>query len=132
VIIVIQLFSGLFSEFSGIEPVIAEFMEAGAANNTGAAYACWSTQSATEEELAEFIESYYDDLFAGYERLNISSFEGESSGGITTCDVSGAVIYTGYESWTFEASLVKKNDVWKITGICMVTNTAAYFFAWHG
>ena len=117
VIIVIQLFSGLFSAFSGIEPVIAEFMEAGAANNTEAAYACWSTQSATEEEITEFIENNYDDLFAGYESSTISSFEGESSGGITTCDVSGAVIYTGDQSLPFEASLVKKNDVWKITGI---------------
>ena len=117
VVVVIQLFSGLFSEFSGAEPVIAEFMEAAAANNTGAAYACWSTQSTTEEELTEFIENNYDYLFEGYESLTISSFEGESSGGITTCYVSGAVIYTGDKSWPFEALLVKKDGVWKITDI---------------
>lgn len=107
----------LSEEFSGIEPVMAEFMEAGAANNTEAAYGCWSTQSATEEEIGEFIESNYDDLFAGYQGLTISSFEGESSAGITTCYVSGAVIYTGDQSLPFEALLVKENDVWKITGI---------------
>jgi hypothetical protein len=107
----------LLEEFSGVEPVIAEFMEAGAANNTEAAYACWSTQSVTAEEIAEFIENNYDDLFAGYESLTFGSFEGESSAGITTCYVSGAVIYTGDQSLPFEASLVKKNDVWKITGI---------------
>ena len=114
VIIVTQLFSGMFS---GVKPVIEQFMEAGAANNTAAAYACWSTQSATEEEITEYIESYYYDLFAGYERLNISSCDGQSSGGITWCDVSGAVIYTGDESLPFEASLVKSNDIWKITYI---------------
>jgi len=107
----------LFEEFSGFEPVIAEFMEAGAANNTEAAYACWSPWAVTEEDITEFIEDNYDDLFAGYESLTISGFEGDSSGGITTCYVSGAVIYTGHQSLPFEASLVKENDVWKITGI---------------
>ena len=114
VIIVTQFFSGLFS---GVEPVIAEFMEAGAAGDVEAAYACWPPESVTEEEIAEFVESNYDDVFAGYEHLNISSWESESSAGITTCDVSGAVIYTGDKSLPFEASLVKENDVWKLTDI---------------
>ncbi len=114
VIILTTTFSGMFSE---VKPIVSEFMAAGAANDTEAAYACWSTQSATEEDIAEFIEGNYDDLFAGYERLNISSYSGESSGGITTCDVSGAVIYTGDTSLPFEASLVKQSGVWKITSI---------------
>jgi hypothetical protein len=114
VVLIVTQFSGLFS---GVKPVIAEFMEAGEARNVTAAYACWSPQSATEEEMAGYIESNYDDVFAGYERLNISSQSIESSAGITTCYVSGAVIYTGDQSLPFEASLVKKNDVWKITGI---------------
>lgn len=107
----------LSREFAGVEPVIDEFMQAGAANNTVAAYACWSTHVYSEEEIAEYIESNYDDYFAGYERLNINSFQGQASGGITTCYVSGAVVYTGNESLPFEASLVKSNDIWKITDI---------------
>ena len=70
----------------------------------------------TDEEIAEVIEGSYD-VFAGYERLNLNSFEGESSAGITMCYVSGAVIYTGDQSLPFEASLVKQNGVWKITNI---------------
>jgi len=117
VVVVIVVWTQCAGMFSGVKPVIEAFMEAGAANNTAAAYACVSPQAATEEGIAEFINSNYDDIFAGYERLNISSFHGESSGGITTCDVSGAVIYTGDESLPLEASLVKKNGDWKITYI---------------
>ncbi|MGA2670115.1 MAG: hypothetical protein ABSF21_01665 [Dehalococcoidia bacterium] len=117
VVIVIIVTTQLSGMFSGAKPVIAEFMVAGAANNSEAAYACWSTQSATEEEIAEFIDNNYEDAFAGYDHVNISSYNGESSGGITTCDVSGAVIYTGDKSLPLEASLVKQNGVWKITGI---------------
>jgi hypothetical protein len=113
VILVTQCVSGMFS---GVKPVVEEFMATGAANNTEAAYACWSTQSATEEEIAEFIEGHYD-LFAGYESLTISAYSGESSAGITTCEVGGAITYTGDQSLPFEASLVKQNDVWKITYI---------------
>ena len=114
VIIVLQFFSGMFS---GVEPVIAEFMEAGAANNTEAACACWAYQSVTEEDMADYIENNYDYLFAGYESLTFGSFEGESSAGITTCYVSGAVIYTGGRSLPFEALLVKENEVWGIIDI---------------
>jgi hypothetical protein len=123
VVIVIIVTTQLSGLFSGVKPVIAEFMEAGEARNVTAAYACWSPQSATEEEIAEYIESNYDDVFAGYERLNINRWSGESSAGITTCYVSGAVIYTGGQSLPFEASLVKKNDVWKITGINIGSTT---------
>jgi len=115
VVIVIIVTTQISGIFSGAKPVMEEFMEAGAANNTEAAYACWSPQWVTEEELAEFIEDHYD-LFAGYERLNVSSFDGESSGGNTTCYMSGTVIYTGDQSLPFESWLVK-NDDWKITGI---------------
>ena len=107
----------LMQFFSGVNTVIAEFMEAGVARNVETAYACWSPQSATEEEIAGYIESSYDDVFAGYDHLNINSRRGESSGGIDSCYVSGAVIYTGDQSLSLKASLVKDNDVWKITGV---------------
>ena len=43
--------------FAGVKAVITEFMEAGAATDVEAAYACWSPQWATEEDIAEFIAS---------------------------------------------------------------------------
>ena len=117
VVVLIVGLAGSCTQIMGeVEPVIARFMEAGAANNTEAAYAC-TAQGISEEELADYIESNYDDVFAGYERLNISGFQAQSSAGITLCDVSGAVIYTDGGSLPFEASLVKENDVWKITYI---------------
>jgi hypothetical protein len=106
--------------FYGVKPVVAEFMEAGAARDVEAAYACWSPQSATEEDIDEYIESNYDDVFAGYESLTINQRIGQSVAGITTCSVSGWIIYTGPGDprLSFQASLVKDNDgCWKITDI---------------
>jgi len=101
----------------GFESVITKFMEAGAARNMGTAYDCWSLHSATEENIAEFIESSYD-LFAGYERLTIGDQEIRSGvGGINEGDVSGTIIYTGDQRLPLKARLVKEKDVWKIIGI---------------
>ena len=99
-----------------VEWVITEFMEAGAARNLEAVYACWSPQSVTKEEIAGVIERS-DKVFAGYERLAISSENPKSSGGIYSYHVNGDIIYTGNQRWPFEAWLVKDNGVWKITGI---------------
>jgi hypothetical protein len=107
---------GMGQFFSGVEPVIAEFMEAGATNNTEAAYACWSPRSVTGGETAQFIENNYD-AFTGYEHLNIDVWNGQSSGGVSTCYVSGAVIHTGAQSLPLEASPKKENEVWRIRGI---------------
>ena len=81
-------------ERSGFKSVITKFMEAGAARNMGAAYACWSPHSVTEEDIAKFIESSYN-VFAGYERLTINDQWTRSGvGGITEGNVSGAIIHT--------------------------------------
>jgi hypothetical protein len=120
VVLIVGLVSScmqLYEELSGVEPVIAEFMEAGEAGDVEAAYACWSPWSVTEEEVDEYIENNYDDLFTGYESLTISGWNLESSGGITEAYVSGAIIYTGDKRLPFEALLVKENNVWKIIGI---------------
>jgi len=106
----------LLQFFSGVNTVIAEFMEAGVARNVEAAYACWSPQSVTEEEIAGYIESSYD-VFAGYERVDLNSQSGQSGGGISEAYVKGAIIYTGGQRLPLEASLVKDNDVWRITGV---------------
>jgi len=101
---------------SEVKPVIDGFMEAGAARDVEAAYACWSPQSVTEEEIAELIENTYD-VFAGYERLTISSWSERSGGGTTACYGSGDVIYAGGHSLPLETSLQKESGVWKIVGI---------------
>jgi hypothetical protein len=113
-------------ERSGFESVITKFMKAGAARNVGAAYACWSSHSATEEDIAEFIESRYE-VFAGYERLTISD-QGTRSGvgGITEGDVSGDIIYSGNQRLPLGARMVKENDVWKIIGI-RIGSTSLFF-----
>jgi len=115
-------------QHSELKLVITEFMKAGVARNMGAAYACWSPQCATKEEIAELIESSYD-VFAGYERLSIKSLGTRSVESIsdvtdvtegtkvTEGDVGGAIIYTGGQRLPLEASLVKENDVWKITSM---------------
>jgi len=99
-----------------------------------AAYACWSSQCATKEEIAELIESSYD-VFAGYERLSIKSLGTRSVAGIpdvadvtditdvtegtkvTEGDVGGAIIYTGGKRLPLKAQLAKENGVWKIISI---------------
>jgi len=106
----------LSSAVSEVKPVIAEFMEAGAAKDVGAACACWAFRSVTEEEIADLIENSHD-VFAGYERLNINQWNIHSGGGITTCYGYGAVIYTGGQSLPLETSLQKESEVCKITGI---------------
>jgi hypothetical protein len=106
----------LMQFFSGVNTVIAEFMEAGVARDVEAAYACWSLQSVTEEEIAGYIESSYD-VFADYERVDLNSQSGQSDGGISEAYVKGAIIYTGGQRLPLEASLVKDNDVWRITGV---------------
>ena len=113
-------------ERSGFESVITKFMEAGAARNKGAAYDCWSPHSASEENIAEFIESSYD-VFAGYEGLTIND-QGTKVGvgGITESDVSGAVIYTGDKRLPLKARLVKEKDGWMIIGI-RIGSTALFF-----
>jgi len=108
--------------------VINKFMEAGATRNVEAAHACWYPQCATKEEIAELIESSRD-VFTGYERLSIKSLRTRSVESIsdftdvtegtkvTEGDVGGAIIYTGGQRLPLEASLVKENDVWKITSM---------------
>ena len=113
-------------ERSGFESVIRKFMEAGAARNIEAAYDFWSPHSATEENIAEFIESSYG-VFAGYEGLTISDQWTRSGvGGITEGNVSGAIIYTSDQKLPLGARLVKESDVWKIIGI-RIGSTALFF-----
>lgn len=106
----------LLVDLSRVGPVITEFMQAGAARNVEEACACWSPQSVAEEEIDDYIESNYD-VFAGYERVELNSWSGHSSGGIVSCYAKGAIIYTGGRKLSLEAQLVKENDGWKITGV---------------
>ena len=106
---------------SRFKSVITEFMKAGEARNVEAAHACWSSQCATKEEIAELIKSSYD-VFAGYERLTISSSEGGGSVSIngvhsTGTSVRGAIIYTSGKRLPLKAQMAKENGVWIITSM---------------
>gem|GEM_PF-1856659 len=103
-------------DLSKVGPVIAEFMEAGAARNVEEACVCWSPQSVTEEEIDDYIADNYD-VFTGYQRVDLNSWSGHSSGGIVSCYAKGVIIYTGGKKLSLEAQLVKEDDLWKITGV---------------
>lgn len=107
-------------QFYEVKAVITKFMEAGAARDVEAAYACWSPWSATEkEEIDEFIESNCD-VFIGYKRLTIHQRIEKSIDGFTVCSVRGDIIYTGAGDprLSFYAWLHKDNyGCWKIAKI---------------
>jgi hypothetical protein len=106
----------MFRHRSVLKSVIAEFMEAGAARNVEAAYACCSHYSPTKEDIVDLIRSSYD-VFTGYERLAIGGTQSQSGGGTTEAYVNGRIIYTGGKKLEYKCSLMKENDVWKIAGI---------------
>lgn len=110
---------------SKLKAIIAEFMEAGAASNIEAAYACCSHYSPTKEDIVELIERSYD-VFRDYERFTISEQQYHSGEGITEAYVGGAIIYTRRDGaiiytrrreQAFKCSLMKENGVWKIAGV---------------
>ena len=106
------LYYAIKREWFDVKSAVKKFMKAGAVRDVKAAYACWSPQFATEEEIADFIRGRYD-LFAGYDRVRINHSEAT----IDSSYVSGDVTYTGNQSSSLEASVVKENKVWKISGI---------------
>jgi len=95
------------------QPVIKKFMEAGVEKDVETAYACWSPQCATREEIAQLIERTYE-LFGGYKRLAFSS--GRTCGS-DHYSMGGSIIYSGRRRLSFEARLVKENGVFRITSV---------------
>ena len=116
IILVVGIVGLVGGATSGLRPVIEDFMEAGAAGDVEAAYACWSTGATTEQRIRELVENNRD-LFEGYKGLSISNSSVRSTAGITRADVGGAISYTDGRRLPFDARLVKENDVWKLTGI---------------
>jgi len=114
------LIVGIVFSLMPVKAVITKFMEAGAAGDVEAAYACWSPWSATKKgEIDEFIESNCD-VFIGYKRLTIHQRIEKSIDGITVCPVSGDIVYTGAGDprLSFYARLHKDNyGYWKIATI---------------
>ena len=107
---------GIVPAFSGLKPVVTEFMEAGAAGDVEAAYALWSTGAATEQQIGDFIENNRD-MFEGYKGVSMPNRSIQSTGGLTRADVGGTISYTDGRRLPFTARLVKENDVWKLTGM---------------
>lgn len=100
---------------SQVKRVIAKFMEAGAARDIEAAYACCSHSSYTKEDIVELIEGSYDS-FQDYKRLTISEQNWDSREDTERARVNGAIIYRGRKQ-AFWCSLVKERDGWKIAGV---------------
>jgi hypothetical protein len=95
------------------QPVIKKFMEAGVAKDVETAYACWSPQCATREEITQLIERTYE-LFGGYKRLAFSSMS--TCGSAHYC-AGGSIVYSGRRRLSFEARLVEENSVFGITSM---------------
>lgn len=113
---VYALYYAIKREWFDVKSAIKKFMKAGAARNVQAAYACWSPQSVTEEEIADFIRGRYD-LFADYDRMHIIGTEENVSEDIEGCYARGDVTYTGGKKLPLGVQLIKENKGWKITGI---------------
>ena len=99
---------------SEVEPVITEFMEAGVAKDVDRAYS-YCLSSVSKEELARLITNNYE-LFEGFEDVTTSSLSVQTSAGITTAECIGTIIYSSDRRLPFEATLVKENSIWRITG----------------
>ena len=100
-----------------VKQVIEEFMEAGAARDTEAVYACKYGNSAFEEGIVELIDRKYEYVFEGYRSLAINSISwvridipvivGDSN-------VKGKITYTSGKVRPFDAWMVEENGMWKI------------------
>ena len=109
-----------------VEQVIAGFMENGAARNIEGAHAYCSNRVVSEVAIAEFIESGYDEIFAGYKGLNIEEAGRDLSEPIYTHSIAveqgnlkakGIIIYDDGKVLKFTAFLTDENDVVEITDI---------------
>ena len=99
-----------------LEPVVAAFMQAGVARDVDGAYTYCSSGAITRGEIARFINYNYEWWFAGYRDVSTGSWSVETVAGTTTGYISGDIIYSDNRRLPFEASLVKDDGVWKITG----------------
>jgi hypothetical protein len=99
-----------------LKRVISRFMEAGAARDIEAAYACCSHSSCTREAVAELIEGSCD-AFQDYKRITISEHKSHwREGTERRAWLKGKIIYRGRKQ-AFWCSLVKERDGWKIAGL---------------
>ncbi len=96
------------------EPVIKEFMEAGVAKEVDRAYACWSSQAITKEQIVDMVENQYS-LFAGFEALTYSGWSVTTSTESTTGIIQGSITYTDRPEMHFEARVIKQEEVFKLT-----------------
>ena len=95
-----------------IKPVIIEFTEAVAEKNVDAAYRCVES-GADKEKLGDFVNSNYP-LCKGCVDVNIKNLQIQTSADATTGYISGFLVYTNQAKRSFEATLVKEGEVWKI------------------
>ncbi len=116
------------NELEGIQKTIDSFMVAGR-NNDSAAASSHVAQSAknagvvSDEDIDNLITTQRT-LFDDYQSIDTSSgisLNTSTSTG-TNAKVSGTVTYASAPNGTYEAELIKENDVWKLTFINIKRN----------
>ncbi len=115
-------------EIEAIQKTVESFMVAGR-NNDSAAAASYIAQSAknagvvSDEDIDNLITTQRA-LFDGYQSIDTSSSINVSSDTTngTTAKISGTVTYASAPNGTYQAELIKENDVWKLTFINIKRN----------
>ncbi len=109
-------------ELDAIQKTIDSFMVAGR-NDDAATAASYIAQSSKDAELVSDADIASlvarRDLFDGYQSIGTGtsfSVNSSTSNG-TTAKVSGNVTYASAPNGTYDAELIKENDVWKLTFI---------------
>ena len=98
--------------------VVSQFMTAMLNRDVTAAVALFPAGS--EAEIQPQLEvmladQYY--LFDGYQSITVTSLNTSLAEGQSTTELEGQVTYTGEITGTFQASLFKEGETWKLTNI---------------
>lgn len=98
------------------EPVITEYMEAGAARDVDRVYACWYSGEITRERIVELVnEDYW--IFSDFKSVRTSSWSVVYGTDATEGHIEGLIVYSSGAERPFRADLVKIGEVWKITDL---------------
>ncbi len=99
-----------------VAPVIGRFMEAAAARDIDAAYACCSWQELSMTDIDDFINNNHV-LFDGYEKVIAENWDVNMDAGVTQGTASGSIVYADDRKRPFQAVLLLENEDWLIIGI---------------
>jgi hypothetical protein len=98
--------------------VVTQFMTAMLGKDVATASGLFPTGSEAEigPQLEGLLASQFY-LFEGYQSISVTSINVSTQEGQTTAELEGNVTYAGNVKGTFQASLVKEDEAWKLTNI---------------